>query len=65
MEAMGEVLEIDVSKSKLDIELLINGKVKTKVLQNTPARHKSLLERVDKSKASRSLLHVRMEATGV
>ncbi|MEF9926716.1 MAG: IS110 family transposase, partial [Massilia sp.] len=44
MEAMREVLGIDVSKSKLDIELLRNGKVKTKVLQNTPAGHKSLLE---------------------
>jgi hypothetical protein len=44
MEAMREVLGIDVSKSKLDIELLINGKVKTKVLQNCPAGRKSLLE---------------------
>jgi len=65
MEAMREVLGIDVSKSKLDIELLINGKVKTKVLQNTPAGHNGLLEWIGKSKASRSSLHVCMEATGV
>jgi len=56
---------MDVSKSKLEIELLINGKVKTKVLQDTPAGYKSLLEWIDKSKASRSLLPLCMKATGV
>ena len=65
MNKNGEVLGIDVSKSKLDITLLLNGKAKSKVLQNTPAGHQALLEWIGKSKASKAALHICMEATGV
>ena len=65
MNMYGEVLGIDVSKSKLDVALLLNGKVKSKVVPNTPAGHQALLEWIGKSKASMPALHVCMEATGV
>lgn len=65
MNKNGEVLGIDVSKSKLDVALLLNGKVKSKVVPNTPAGHQVLLEWIGKSKASVDVLHVCMEATGV
>lgn len=65
MNKEGEVLGIDVSKSKLDVALLLGGKVKSKVVQNTPDGHQILLEWISKSKVSLSALHVCMEATGV
>lgn len=65
MDALREVLGIDVSKAKLDVALLINGKVKSKVVPNTPAGHQLLLEWLGKSKANLEALHVCMEATGV
>jgi transposase len=60
-----EVIGIDVSKSKVDVALLLNGKVKSKFVQNTPDGHQVLLEWIGKSKASMPALHVCMEATGV
>lgn len=65
MDAARPVVGIDVSKLKLDIALLINGKVKSKVIENTSEGHRSLLEWLGKSKASMETLHVCMEATGV
>lgn len=65
MEVMCEVLGIDVSKLKFDIELLINGKVKMKVLQNIFVGYKSLLEWIDKLKVLCFLLYVCMEVIGV
>lgn len=65
MEATHDKLGIDVSKSKLDIILLINGKGKSKVIQNTADGHQALLAWLDKSKVSLPALHVCMEATGV
>lgn len=65
MEATHEKLGIDVSKSKLDITLLINGKGKSKVVQNTADGHRALLEWLEKAKVSLPALHVCMEATGV
>lgn len=59
------VVGIDVSKKKLDITLLMNGKVKTKALENTAAGHQALLEWLDKSKLRKEELQVCMEATGV
>lgn len=56
---------IDVSKKKLDIALLVNGKVKSKVLDNTPEGYEELLVWLNKSKAPKEDLHVCMEATGV
>lgn len=64
MEA-APVVGIDVSKLKLDVALLISGKTKSKVVANTGAGHKALLEWLEKSKASLADLHVCMEATGV
>jgi transposase len=59
------VVGIDISKKKLDVALLMDGKVKSKVLDNSPAGHKLLLEWLAKSKAPLATLHVCMEATGV
>ncbi|MEO7576692.1 MAG: IS110 family transposase, partial [Massilia sp.] len=65
MEATQPVVGIDVSKLKLDIALLCNGKVKSKVLDNSPAGHRDLLEWLAKSKADMATMHICMEATGV
>lgn len=59
------VVGIDVSKKKLDVALLVNGKVKSKVVDNSPEGHKVLLDWLGKSKASLTEMHVCMEATGV
>ena len=60
-----DVLGIDVSKKKLDLALLINGKLKAKVFDNTSAGHRALVEWLRDSKASLATLHICMEATGV
>lgn len=60
-----DVLGIDVSKKKLDLALLINGKLKAKVFDNTSAGHCALVEWLRDSKASLATLHICMEATGV
>jgi transposase len=65
MNAAHGVVGIDVSKLKLDVALLFNGKVKSKVVENSSAGHKSLLEWLGKSKAPMETMHVCMEATGV
>jgi transposase len=65
MEAAYPVLGIDVSKKKVDVELLFNGKVKSKVMENSPAGHRQLLDWLGKSKAPVEDIHVCMEATGV
>ena len=65
MEAVCPVVGIDVSKKKIDLELLVNGKRKSKVLENSPAGHQQLVEWLGKSKAPFSEIHVCMEATGV
>lgn len=65
MEAAYPVVGIDVSKKKLDVELLFNNKVKTKVIENSPAGDKQLVEWLGKSKAPLADMHVCMEATGV
>lgn len=65
MEAVYPVLGIDVSKKKVDVELLFKGKVKSKVIENSPAGHEQLLDWLGKSKAPLGEIHVCMEATGV
>lgn len=65
MDSVRDVLGIDVSKSKLDVILLVAGKAKSKVVPNTPEGHQALLEWLGKSKATLANLHVCMEATGV
>lgn len=65
MNTMHDVLGIDVSKKKLDLALLISGKVKAKVFNNTAAGHDELVAWLRSSKASLPSLHICMEATGV
>lgn len=65
MNAVHAVVGIDVSKKKLDIALLVNSKVKSKVIDNSPEGHKELLGWLIKSKAPMAELQVCMEATGV
>jgi transposase len=59
------VVGVDVSKKKIDVELLINGKVKSKVIDNSPDGHKFFIEWLVKSKVALTEVHVCMEATGV
>ncbi len=65
MDTIYAAVGIDVSKKKLDIALLVNGKTKTKVLENSIEGHRALLDWLGKSKVPLSALHVCMEATGV
>jgi len=65
MDTVCATVGIDVSKKKLDIALLVNGKIKTKVLENSVSGHQALLEWLSKSKLALSALHVCLEATGV
>jgi transposase len=58
------VVGIDVSKSKLDIALLINGKIKSKVHDNTPAGYRELQTWLTGHGAQPAHTHLCMEATG-
>jgi transposase len=65
MEAIAAVVGIDVSKKKFDVALLMGGKTKSKVLDNTPQGHRFLLEWLGKNNVPMQTVHVCMEATGV
>ncbi|PHV03795.1 IS110 family transposase [Janthinobacterium sp. BJB412] len=65
MDTVHAVVGIDVSKKKLDVALLVNGKTKSKVVDNSASGHRALLEWLGKSKTPMAELHVCMEATGV
>ena len=65
MNTVCAVVGIDVSKKKLDIALLVNGKTKAKVLENSAQGHLALLDWLGKSPVPLSALHVCLEATGV
>lgn len=65
MDTICAAVGIDVSKKKLDVALLINGKVKAKVVENSSQGHQTLIDWFGKSKVPLSALHVCMEATGV
>lgn len=65
MNTVCAAVGIDVSKKKLDIALLVNGKVKAKVLDNSAQGHRALLDWLNKAKVPLAALHVCMEATGV
>lgn len=56
---------VDVSKKKLDLVVLNDGKAKSKVFDNTPAGYKELIEWLVKQKVSPGNVHVCLEATGV
>jgi transposase len=55
---------IDVAKRKLDIALLYKGKVKSKVVENSPAGYTVLLQLLAQHGASADKSHACMEATG-
>jgi len=55
---------IDVAKRKLDIALLINGKIKSKVLDNTPTGHTLLHQWLIERGITQDHTHICMEATG-
>jgi len=65
MDKANAVVGIDVSKKKLDVSLLVDGKTRTKVLENSAAGHQALLTWLEKSKVPMSALHICMESTGV
>ena len=65
METVCAVVGIDVSKKKLDIALLVNGKIKAKVVDNSTDGYELLLMWLSKSKVEKDALHVCMEATGI
>jgi transposase len=65
MNEVHAVVGIDVGKAKLDIALLNKGKVKNKVLPNTPVGHAELLTWLLKAEVVLSETSVCMEATGI
>lgn len=65
METICAAVGIDVSKKKLDVALLIDGKIKAKVVENCAKGHQTLVEWLSKAKVPLSAMHVCMEATGV
>lgn len=61
--AMLAYLGLDVSKAKIDCALLVNGKIKTKVVSNKEEGFQTLKRWMDKHKVGE--LHACCEATGV
>ena len=58
------VVGIDVSKRKLDIALLANSKIKSKVFDNTVTGHSELVQWLLERGAEQQRTHICMEATG-
>jgi transposase len=59
------VVGIDVSKRKLDVALLVDGKVKSKVVENSSKGYVDLAEWMVKHKVLPAEVHVCMESTGI
>jgi transposase len=59
------VVGVDVSKKKVDVELLVNGKTKSKVIDNSAEGHKFFVDWLVKSKVDLAAVQICMEATGV
>ena len=59
------VVGIDVSKKKLDVALLADGKLKFKVVENKAEGYKELVKWLEKQGAKVGDIHVCMESTGV
>lgn len=55
-------LGIDVSKKKLDLALSVNGKIKHKVCENSPAGYLTMLEWIKRQKVDQ--VHAVLEPTG-
>lgn len=60
----GAVIGIDVSKRKLDIALVINGRLKPKVFSNSGEGHVALLKWLQANGADPASSHLCLEATG-
>ena len=58
------VLGIDVSKRKLDTALMHNGKLKSKVFDNTLAGHRTMLSGLEAHGGKAECTHICLEATG-
>jgi transposase len=65
MDTICATVGIDVSKRNLDVVLLVNGKAKSKSIENSPQGYQALIDWLGKSKVPLSALHVCMEATGI
>jgi len=65
MNTVCAAVGIDVSKKKLDIALFVDGKTKSKVVENSAQGYQSLLEWLTKSKLPFTSMHACLEATGV
>jgi transposase len=65
MEAQQVTVGIDVSKKKLDVALLQNGKVKSKVLNNSPMGYRELGAWLEKQHVVLGEVHACMESTGI
>jgi transposase len=66
MNSQIRIVGIDVSKKKLDVALLTDGKVKSKVVDNTPEGVSVLTQwLVDKQKVVLGEVHACMESTGI
>ena len=63
--AEAHVVGIDVSKRKLDVALLVEGKVKSKVVENSSNGYADLTEWLVKQKVFPADVHVCMESTGI
>lgn len=59
------VVGIDVSKRKLDVALLIDGKIKAKVVANSPEGFVELEGWLSKQKVALTEIHACLESTGV
>ena len=62
--SLDAVVGIDVAKKKVDIAAVLNGKVKSRVFDNTPAGHAELQRWLLERDFSARQTHVCMEATG-
>ena len=63
--AEAPVVGIDVSKKKLDVALLMDGKVRSKVVENSPGGYDDLREWLARQKVAASDVHACMESTGI
>lgn len=60
---MLNIIGIDIAKNKFDVALLRNGKIKTKVLKNSPEGFENLKKWLSKQGVNH--VHACMEATGI
>ena len=64
MQVISTFVGIDVSKRKLDIAVLLNGKIKSKVVANDPSGFAQLDNWLRERNISYTNTHLCLEATG-